>query len=170
MAKDTKDTKAAAAAAEQEEVQDGLRNANMMTDKAVVAAMEDIEKGKDDKKKQEAKIQICVATYDNRKKVLMKRKRKAEDKLEKYGLEQTHALLERYLGVKCEIKDGELVPTKTKIDEKERLTAVEHKRELKKLNEEMRKKESEIDDEYRKGVEELRNSYEAEYRWYLNDW
>lgn len=169
MAKDTKDTKAAATE-QQEEVQDGLRNANMMTDKAVVAAMEDIEKGKDNKKKQEAKIQICVATYDNRKKVLMKRKRKAEDKLEKYGLEQTHALLERYLGVKCEIKDGELVPTKTKIDEKERLTAVEHKRELKKLNEEMRKKESEIDEEYRKGVEELRNSYEAEYRWYLNDW
>lgn len=170
MAKETKDTKAAAAAAEQEEVQDGLRNANMMTDKAVVAAMEDIEKEKDDEKKQEAKIQICIATYDNRKKVLMKRKRKAEDKLEKYGLEQTHALLERYLGVKCEIKDGELMPTKNKIDDKERLTAVEHKRELMKLNKEMREKESVIDEEYRKGVEELRNSYESKYRWYLNDW
>lgn len=170
MAKDTKDTKAAAAAAEQEEVQDGLRNANMMTDKAVVDAMAEIEKEKDEKKKSEAKIQICIATYDNRKKVLAKRKRKAENDLESYGLEQTKILLERFLGVKTEIKNGELVPTKEKVDPKDKITHVEHKRKLQELNEEIRKKENEIDNEYRKGVEELRNSYESQYRWYLNDY
>ena len=165
-----KDTKAAAAVAEQEEVQDGLRNANMMDDKAVVAAMDEINKEKDDKKKSEAKIQICVATYDNRKKVLAQRKRKAETRLEDYGLDQTKILLERFLGVKTKIVNGELVPTDEKIKPEEKITHVEHKRELKKLNDEMRKKENEIDEEYRKGVEELRNSYESQYRWYLNDW
>ena len=168
MAKETKETKAAAPA--EEKVVDEIRKGNMMTDTAIMKAMEEIEKEKDEDKKREAKRELCIATYDNRKTRLTLRKRRAEDDLMKERLSGTQTLLERLIGFKTEIKDGILVPTKEKIEAKEMLTPAEHERELRKLREEIDKKQGEIDKEYRKDVDELRNSYEGQYRYYLNEW
>lgn len=168
MAKKEEEKKAPEA--QEEKVLDEIKKGNMMTDTAIIKAMEEIEKEKDEDKKREAKRELCIATYDNRKTRLLLRKRRAEDKLMKERLEGTQTLLERMIGFKCEIKDGILVPTKDKIDAKEMLTPTEHERELRKLRDEIDKKQSDIDKEYRESVDELRNSYEGQYRYCLNDW
>ena len=110
MAKETKEEK------KTQEVQSGvegaIRTGNQVTDKAITDALAEIEKEKDDKKKRIAKKQLCIATYVNRKTLLQLQQRRREDDITKEKLNATKVLLERLLGVECEIKDGECVPTK----------------------------------------------------------
>lgn len=160
-----KDEKKAAEA--QESTTGSIRTGNQITDKAIEDALAEINKEKDDKKKREAKRQLCIATYVNRKTLLQLQQRRREDKLTKEKLEASKSLLERLLGVECEIKDGECIPTKKKIDAKLRLTPTEHETETKKMEEEFSKKRAESDKEFDAGMRELRNSYEGEYRHYV---
>ena len=168
MAKDTK--KEAAAAQEQVAEVDASRNGNLLGDKAIVEAMAEIDKEKDEKKKEQAKIAICKATYYNSKTRIELRQRRREDVITKEKLDRTKELLERVIGVRTEIgKNGELIPTKEKVDAKELLTPTEYSREKDKLSDEIRKKISENDRIFRDEIQELRNSYEGRYCWY-NDW
>ena len=165
MAKETKETKAQEAA--QTGVEGAIRTGNQVTDKAITDALAEIEKEKDDKKKRIAKRQLCIATYVNRKTLLQLQQRRREDDLTKEKLDASKKLLERLLGVECEIKGGECIPTKKKIDAKDVLTPTEHENETKKMEEDFRKKTSESDKQFDDAMRELRNSYEGEYRGYV---
>ena len=172
MAKEKKEQKEAAQQTQTatESVAEGTRQGNMMTDTAIENALAEIEKEKDDKKKREAKRALCIATYCNRKTLLQLQQRRREDDITKEKLNGTKELMERLLGFKTEIKDGALVPTKEKIDPKERLTPTEFESETSKLNTEIRKKIDESNTIYRKAENELRNSYEGDYRYWIRDY
>lgn len=164
MAKETKETKTQEVA---QGVEGAIRTGNQVTDTAIENALAEINKEKDDKKKRAAKKQICIATYVNRKTLLQLQQRRREDDITKEKLDATKKLVERVLGVECEIKDGELIPTKKKIDAKLVLTPTEHEAETKKMEEDFRKKVSESDKQFEDAMRELRNSYEGEYRHYV---
>ena len=144
----------------------GIRKSNILGDKAMAAAMEEIQKEKDDDQKREAKIAYCAITYYNAKEHLMQNKRRREDHIQSEKLDASKKLFERLIGFECEIKDGKLEPTKKKIADDQRLTPAEIQREKDKLNDETRKKIAESDKKYSEGLQELRNSYEGKYRWY----
>lgn len=160
------ETKAPTAA--EENARDAVRTGNEITDKAIQDALAEIDKEKDDKKKRIAKKQLCIATYVNRKTVYQLQQRRREDDITKEKLNASKVLLERLLGFECDIKEGECVPNPKKpIDKKNRLTPTEHEDETKKMEEEFRKKISESDKKYESDMRELRNSYEGEYRHYV---
>lgn len=155
---------------QQSSVESSIKTGNQITDKAIAAALEEINKEKDDRKKKEAKKQLCVATYVNRKTLLQLQQRRREDDITKEKLSTSKSLLERLLGVECEIKDGECIPTKKKIDAKLLLTPTEHEIETKKMEEEFRKKVMESNKQFDDAMRELRNSYEGEYRCYVESY
>lgn len=155
---------------EQSSVESAIHTGNQIMDTHVASAMEEINKEKDDRKKKQAKRMICVATYTNRKTLLQLQQRRREDDITKEKLNATKDLLERALGVECEIKDGECIPTNKKIAADKRLTPDEHEREARKLEEEIAKKISESDKKYNAAIDELLDSYEGEYRWYVERW
>jgi len=170
MAKEKEEKKGQEKAQEQEGAVDSIRTGNQIMDNHVASAMEEINKEKDDRKKKQAKRMICVATYTNRRTLLQLQQRRREDDITKEKLNATKDLLERALGVECEIKDGECVPTDKKIAADKRLTPEEFEREARKLEEDIAKKISESDKKYNEALNELRNSYEGEYRWYIDRW
>lgn len=149
----------------QASIEEGLKVDNMLGDKAIVDALAEIDKEKDEKKKSEAKKTLCLATYMNRKTVLQLQQRRREDDITKEKLDATKKLLERYIGFETEIKDGKLVPTKKKIEGKDRLTAAQYEKELDNLDKENRKKIEESNKVYNDAVRELEDSYEAQYRY-----
>lgn len=151
-------------------VENSIRTGNQITDKAISAAMKEIESEKDEKKKKEAKKQLCIATFVNRKTLLQLQQRRREDDLTKKKLDKSKSLLERLLGVECEVKDGECVPTNKKVDAKLLLTPIQHAEETRKMEEEFRKAVAESNRQYNDAMDELRDSYEGEYRWYVNDY
>lgn len=143
---------------------------NLIGDKAVEAAMKEIAEEKDERKKRDAKRALCIATYFNRKTRLQLQQRRREDDITKEKLDGSKSLLERLIGLKCEIKDGILVPTKEKIPDGERLTPTQFESETRKFNEEIDKKFRESNHKYTEEVNELRNSYEGEWRYCLSEW
>jgi len=155
---------------QQSGVESSIKTGNQITDKAIEDALAEINKEKDDRKKREAKKQLCVATYVNRKTLLQLQQRRREDDITKEKLSTSKSLLERLLGVECEIKDGECIPTKKKIDAKLLLTPTEHETETKKMEEEFRKKVMESNKQFDDAMRELRNSYEGEYRHYVESY
>ena len=156
MGKETKEVKT------QQETNEFKIN-NMVDENGIVdAAMEEMKKEKDDKKKYEVKKAIAAATYRNAKTRAKLRARRREDDITKKELDGTKSLLERLIGRECEIKEGVLVPTKNKCKEPS-LTPTEYEAEQKKLKEEIAKLVSESDKEYDKDIAELRNSYESRY-------
>lgn len=160
-----KEQKKEAPVKEEVNVAEALVNNNMLGDKAITDALAEIEKEKDEKKKSEAKEAICIATYHNAKTRLELRARRREDDITKEKLEASKVLLERLLGVKTEIKDGSLVPTKEKIDVKDRLTPVQYREEKNKLNAEIEKKSQESVKLRDREIKELQNSYEGRWRY-----
>ena len=139
---------------------------NLINEPSLVeAAMADLKKDKDEKKKSEIKSAIGMATYHNSKTRAELRARRREDDITKEKLGGTKVLLERLIGFETEIKDGCLVPTKTKCKEPA-LTPTEYREEKKKLEEEIRKKISESDKQLHKDLEEIRNSYEGRYQYW----
>lgn len=157
-------------ATNEENIVDAIRTGNQITDTAIEAALTEISKEKDDAKKREAKKQLCIATYVNRKIRLQLQQRRREDRITKEKLETSKQLLERLLGVECEIKDGECIPTKKKIDAANRLTPTQHEVELKKMEEETAKKIRESNKQFDDDLRELRNSYEGGYRYYVDSY
>lgn len=147
-----------------------LISQNLIGDKAVEAAMKEIAEEKDERKKRDAKRALCIATYFNRKTRLQLQQRRREDDITKEKLDGSKSLLERLIGLKCEIKDGILVPTKEKVPDGERLTPTQFELETRKFNEEIDKKFRESNHKFDEEVRELRNSYEGEWRYCLNEW
>ena len=159
MAKETKP-----AAAEQQK-DENVPN-NLVNEPALVeAAMANIKKNKDEKKTQEIETAIGMATFDNLKTRAELRARRREDDITKEKLDGTKVLLERLIGFECEIKDGCLVPTKTKCKEPA-LSPVEYKDAKKELQKEIDKKISESNKQLDKDMREIRNSYEGRYQYW----
>lgn len=152
MGKDSKkpaETKAAVETKKttEENVMDDLREMNLQNEKSVEAAMADLDKETDEKKKEEAKCAIRKHQYKNARALLELRRRRGEDKVTKEYLNDTKETLDQFLAGKL---------TRTEADEKD-------KNDEKKKNEGMRK----VSDEYNKGIRELKNAY-TEY--YCYDW
>jgi hypothetical protein len=152
------------AVANQEE---SVRDANLMTNNAVKAAFEEIEKEKDEKKKRDAKEAICILVYNNRVDRAELRKSRREEDIKKEKLTSSKELLERVLGVETEIqKDGSLLPTDKKIDEAKKISPTEYKREKDTMKEDLRKKLRESNEIFDKEIAEIRSSYEGQWRYY----
>lgn len=145
---------------------DDFKAGNLVNEPSLVeAAMADLKKDKDEKKKREIKDAIGMATFVNSKTRAELRARRREDDITKEKLDGTKKLLERLIGFETEIKDGCLVPTKNKCKESA-LTPTEYKDEKKKLEEDIRKKIQESDKELDKDLREIRNSYEGRYQYW----
>lgn len=141
-----------------------VRDGNMITDVLALDAFKEIEKEKDEKKKRDAKQAICAATYMNMKTRAQLRARRREDDITKEKLTATKDLLERTIGVRCEITEGgRLKPTKEVVPEDQRLTLSEYREERDKLNQNIVKKMRESDEVLNKDVREIRESLESEY-------
>lgn len=163
-----KDTEKKTTTQEPEELS-GIRKSNILGDNAIITAMEQIQKEKDEEQAHEAKTALCAITYYNAKQREIYNKSRREDHILEEKLDSSKKLFERYIGYECDIKDGKLEPNKKKkIADDQRLTAAELQREKDKLNEEVRKKIVESDNKYSLAIQELRNSYEGKYRWYDN--
>lgn len=162
MAKENKNV------ATQDEELSGIRKSNILGENAIITAMEQIQKEKDEEQARDAKIALCAITYYNAKQREIYNKSRREDHILEEKLEASKKLFERYIGYECTItKEGKLEPDKKKkIADDQRLTAAELQREKDKLNEETRKKISESDKKYSDALRELRDSYEGKYRWY----
>lgn len=159
MAEKTKEVK-------NQEQENDFKVANLVNEPDLVeAAMADLKKDKDEKKKREIRDAIGLATFTNLKTRAELRARRREDDITKKKLDGTKKLLERLIGVETEIKDGVLVPTKTKCKESA-LTPTEYKDEKRKLEEDIRKDIKESNDQLDKDLREIRSSYEGRYQYW----
>ena len=80
MAKETKKAAGNEVAVTEENVLDQIKNGNLMKEANVKAAIDEIEKQKDEKQKNEAMNMICTAKYSNSKALLELRARRREEK------------------------------------------------------------------------------------------
>ena len=148
MAKETKKPASnEVATVTEDNVMEQIKNGNLLKEKNVKAAIEEIEKQKDEKQKNEAINMICVAKYSNSKALLELRARRREEKNNKEFLTATKELLDDALGGK--------------------ITPVDYKKKREELRDEFRKKNRESDNQLSEEMRELRNSFESrwEYWW-----
>ena len=151
---------------EKTQEQDDFKAGNLVNEPSLVeAAMADLKKDKDEKKKREIKDAIGMATFVNSKTRAELRARRREDDITKEKLDGTKKLLERLIGFETEIKDGCLVPTKNKCKEPA-LTPNEYREEKRKLEEDIEKKISESNRQLRKDLDEIKSSYEGRYQYW----
>lgn len=147
MAKETKKPASEVAVATEENVMEQIKNGNLLKESNVKAAIEEIEKRKDEKQKQEAIDMICVAKYQNSKALLELRARRREEKNNKEFLTATKEVLDEVLGGK--------------------ITPVNYRKKRAELREEFRKKNRESDTQLSEEMQELRESFEGrwQYSW-----
>lgn len=146
MAKETKKAAGNEVAVTEENVLDQIKNGNLMKEANVKAAIDEIEKQKDEKQKNEAINMICAAKYSNSKALLELRARRREEKNTKEYLTKTKGLLDNVLA-------GKITPT-------------EHKKQRDDLREEFRKKNRESDNQLTEEMQELRNSFEGRWQYW----
>lgn len=146
MAKETKKAAGNEVAVTEENVLDQIKNGNLMKEANVKAAIDEIEKRKDEKQKNEAVNMICAAKYSNSKALLELRARRREEKNTKEYLTKTKELLDGVLA-------GKITPT-------------EHKKQCDDLREEFRKKNRESDNQLTEEMQELRNSFEGRWQYW----
>lgn len=146
MAKETKKAAGNEVAVTEENVLDQIKNGNLMKEANVKAAIDEIEKQKDEKQKNEAMNMICAAKYSNSKALLELRARRREEKNTKEYLTKTKELLDSVLA-------GKTTPT-------------EHKKKRDDLREEFRKKNRESDSQLTEEMQELRNSFEGRWQYW----
>lgn len=146
MAKETKKAASNEVAVTEENVLDQIKNGNLMKETNVKAAIDEIEKRKDEKQKNEAINMICAAKYSNSKALLELRARRREEKNTKEYLTKTKELLDNVLA-------GKITPT-------------EHKKQRDDLREEFRKKNRESDNQLTEEMKELRNSFEGRWQYW----
>lgn len=146
MAKETKKAAGNEVAVTEENVLDQIKNGNLMKETNVKAAIDEIEKRKDEKQKNEAINMICAAKYSNSKALLELRARRREEKNTKEYLTKTKELLDNVLA-------GKITPT-------------EHKKQRDDLREEFRKKNRESDNQLTEEMQELRNSFEGRWQYW----
>ena len=128
----------------EENVQEQVRNGNLLKDKNVQAALEKIQKEEDEHQVNEAQNMIMCAKYINTKELYHTRARRREAKITKETLTKCTEVL-------SEVLAGKVTPSEYR----------EKKREiLKKKDEDFRKS----DDELRKDMQELRNSFTGRYQ------
>lgn len=146
MAKETKKAASNEVAVTEENVLDQIKNGNLMKETNVKAAIDEIEKRKDEKQKNDAINMICAAKYSNSKALLELRARRREEKNTKEYLTKTKELLDNVLA-------GKITPT-------------EHKKQRDDLREEFRKKNRESDNQLTEEMQELRNSFEGRWQYW----
>lgn len=149
MAKETKKPTNEVVVATEENVMEQIKNGNLLKESNVKAALEEIEKRKDEKQKQEAINMICVAKYQNSKALLELRARRREEKNTKEFLTETKNILDEVLG-------GKITPTN-------------YKNKRQELREDFRKKNRKSDTQLYEEMQELRESFEGrwQYSWDL---
>lgn len=133
----------------EENVQDEVRNGNLLKDKNVQAALEKIQKEEDEHQVNEAQNMIMCAKYINTKELFQTRARRREAKITKETLAKCTEVLNDVLA-------GKVTPIEYR----------DKKREI------MKKKEEEFresDKQLRTDLEELRNSFTGRYQ-YQAEW
>ena len=147
MAKETKKPASEVVVATEENVMEQIKNGNLLKESNVKAALEEIEKRKDEKQKAEAIDMICVAKYQNSKALLELRARRREEKNNKEFLTATKNVLDEVLGGK--------------------ITPVDYRKKRCELREDFRKKNRESDTQLSEEMQELRESFEGrwQYSW-----
>lgn len=146
MAKETKKPASNAVAVTEDNVMEQIKNGNLLKEANVKAAIEEIEKQKDEKQKKEAMDMICTAKYQNSKALLELRARRREEKNNKEFLTATKELLDEVLG-------GKITPT-------------DYKKKRDDLREEFRKKNRESDKQLSEEMQELRESFEGRWQYW----
>lgn len=130
-----------------ENVMDQVRAGNLQNDTTVAAAIAEIEKEKDEKKKRDAMHAIKKHQYKNVRALIELRKRRAEDKVTKAYLSATKETLDQYLAGNITITEAE---EKDRKDEREKSDG-------------FRK----VDEQFNKDIKELRDAYPGfwTYEW-----
>lgn len=146
MAKETKKPASEVVVVTEDNVMEQIKNGNLLKEANVKAAIEEIEKQKDDKQKKEAMDMICTAKYNNSKALLELRARRREEKNNKEFLTATKNVLDEVLG-------GKITPT-------------DYKKKREDLREEFRKKNRESDNQLREEMQELRESFEGRWQYW----
>lgn len=146
MAKETKKPASTAAAVTEDNVMEQIKNGNILAEANVKAAIEEIQKQKDEKQKKEAMDMICRAKYLNNKALLELRARRREEKNNKEYLAETKNILDEVLGGK--------------------ITPIEYKKKCDDLREEFRKKNRESDKQLSEEMQELRESFEGRWQYW----
>ena len=146
MAKETKKPASTAVVVTEDNVMEQIKNGNILAEANVKAAIEEIQKQKDEKQKKEAMDMICRAKYLNNKALLELRARRREEKNNKEYLTETKNILDEVLG-------GKITPT-------------EYKKKCDDLREEFRKKNRESDNQLREEMQELRGSFEGRWQYW----
>lgn len=146
MAKETKKPASAAVAVTEDNVMEQIKNGNILAEANVKAAIEEIQKQKDEKQKKEAMDMICRAKYLNNKALLELRARRREEKNNKEYLTETKNILDEVLGGK--------------------ITPIEYKKKCDDLREEFRKKNRESDKQLSEEMQELRESFEGRWQYW----
>lgn len=146
MAKETKKSASEVVTITEENVIDQIKNGNLLKESNVKAALEEIEKQKDEKQKKEAMNMICVAKYQNSKALLELRARRREEKNNKEFLTETKNILDEVLGGK--------------------ITPVDYNKKRNDLRDEFRKKNRASDDQLSEEMQELRESFEGRWQYW----
>lgn len=138
-----KETKPAAEAAESKDIVDQIKDENKFEDQNVKAAKEQIEKEKNEKKRNELMNIMQMADYVNKRELLELRKRRKEEAATKEALTESKQLLD-------EIMAGKLTPT-------------EYKKKLKEVDKKKGDAFDQIERENNEHIEELRDNYPTYY-------
>ena len=146
MTKETKKPASTAVAVTEDNVMEQIKNGNILAEANVKAAIEEIQKQKDEKQKKEAMDMICRAKYLNNKALLELRARRREEKNNKEYLTETKNILDEVLGGK--------------------ITPIEYKKKCEDLREEFRKKNRESDKQLSEEMQELRESFEGRWQYW----
>lgn len=146
MAKEIKKPASTAVAVTEDNVMEQIKNGNILAEANVKAAIEEIQKQKDEKQKKEAMNMICRAKYLNNKALLELRARRREEKNNKEYLTETKNILDEVLGSK--------------------ITPIEYKKKCEDLREEFRKKNRESDKQLSEEMQELRESFEGRWQYW----
>lgn len=135
------------AALNEENVMDQVRGGNLLKQENVKAALESIEKEKDEKQQREARRMIMNSQYTNLRELIELRARRREAKITKESLDKSKAALDEVLA-------GKKTPT-------------EYREDKRKFVSEKNKAICESNETLQKELRELRASYAGEFSW---DW
>lgn len=149
MAKNEKNAAKAATKAEVtvENIEEQIKSDNKMEDSIVAQAEADLQKEKDDKKKNEMKEALVMAEFINKREVLQLKRRRDEEKVTKETLNATKENLDK-------LKAGELTPR-------------QYDAALMEVSKKRRDEFNKIDEKYRNLIVELKNNFP---NYYSVDW
>lgn len=147
--KEPKEAKTNVPSLNEDNVMDRIKDQNRLSDANVKAALEKIQKEKDDRKVRETTNMIMCAEYNTEKELISLRARRRESNITKETLKKNDDILEEVLA-------GKITPSEYR----------EKKREIAK---EKDKKFSDSRDQHDKEMRELRNSYTGDFC-YMSEW